>query len=1341
MQKINKIFILFIILMGLSIFSFWQILHSNWVAARASKVITKYVETRYQAKIEFDSIGLALFPPGLALNKIKFETKSNGQDIHVGADEVGAYFNMFDVFRTEISIDRIKIEKGYAIVSSNGKDHKAVKKDKYTKVDLLEKHIFSTISNLPIVNIELSDIYCEIYENTALFETIELKNKKTSIGLKGRLKEVKFPNISKAIRKLDAVEIDGELKTSSIEINKLSLFDGLLRADASGKIQNYLSPKAVVKTEVEIDGPLRKIHEFLDFKSVGELYKGEFSSKIVFTGTVDKYAVKADLKLKNAVTSFFDAKNAALKVKVNPKEIIFSQMSISNKNRSIKLKNAFQFYDFDKKLFVEDPVVLEARKVRFGNILKYLSPSTDMIKGDLSGIIRFDLGANDFHFTAVDKVRVDNFILDAGDNFHVFEMNSIRLEKARFDIFGSQFQMDVLANNENNSFPITAKVDSNIFSLDVKDGRVKLETLNPILGQELYGFGSFNLNLKQEKKSDLVLNLNSNLREFGYLGYKLEKLNSDLNINLTTNSMKIKRALGRSGKSIINAIGRVDTKTKIADIGYDVRNLSYTELTKIAPPLFKDFFVRPESVSGKWTTRGKVTGVINPKDVVITGKLFGGNTYIYNESIDRFTSKYSLKDNVFKISDVEMSKTKGKIFADFEYEIEKKEINYGVSLIDIEISDLEIYNNIPLSLESLISGDLEGRILKDKHDFFSEIRLDKSHVGINNFKQSRVKIDYKNEGLKVKGTVFGNMAQGEAFINLGTKLSSKSKLDLNLDIKDLNKVVSVFSGVGVTNDLEGKLVYRLKSTFDLNSKIIHDIESNVKEMKIEKAPVSLNYIQFKPEIRVKDTKVKKWSMNIRGKKIYILSKADGSLGERLRVTNHFKVDSSILEIFGKYISKASGNLRSKVELFSTPDSFNYYVEASSNNLAISSPFVPVPITNGKMFITAKDNKININKLKGQLISGSADLEGQIDLSEIIPEVDFRFSVKNATIPIMQKSNLNFSGDGSFVGKGFPYTLGGDFQIQKFVLINEISDFASGGNSFLTNDINYLPESSATKKKQFFNFNLNVSTQEPLFVKNSLADIGFIGNLHLTGGEKDLKLLGNLSLAPRDNVITFKNNEFNVNKGDIHFYEQNSLYNPELDFLVNSTISDHKVTVKVIGPLKKFDVDFLSEPSLPRNDILSLIAFGYTEDLSTNLTEAEKESMTRAGVGSIIFDSFKINETLKKEFGLQVNLGTEISQKSGSYLSGRNSDGGTTSNKVQSSTKFEVKKEISEDMSVSVSSTFGQSSGQKQGLNLNYNVNTNVSLEGIYEAHTSQDAETINSDTSIGADIKLKWSFK
>lgn len=182
--------------------------------------------------------------------------------------------------------------------------------------------------------------------------------------------------------------------------------------------------------------------------------------------------------------------------------------------------------------------------------------------------------------------------------------------------------------------------------------------------------------------------------------------------------------------------------------------------------------------------------------------------------------------------------------------------------------------------------------------------------------------------------------------------------------------------------------------------------------------------------------------------------------------------------------------------------------------------------------------------------------------------------------------------------------------------------------------------------------------------------------------------------------------------------------------------------RLYGDLERFNFDLTSDPSLPRNSILSLIAFGYTDEIQSSLTQGEQQNLTQVGVGSFVFDRFKISDILNKQFGLQVNLGTVFEQsQTDSMLAGRSQEGQGTIGRTRSATKIELKKRLDEALTLSVSSTMGGSIGQRQSMNLTYSLNKKVQLEGVYELRTNAEGEEDIIDNSIGGDLKFRWTFK
>ena len=80
--------------------------------------------------------------------------------------------------------------------------------------------------------------------------------------------------------------------------------------------------------------------------------------------------------------------------------------------------------------------------------------------------------------------------------------------------------------------------------------------------------------------------------------------------------------------------------------------------------------------------------------------------------------------------------------------------------------------------------------------------------------------------------------------------------------------------------------------------------------------------------------------------------------------------------------------------------------------------------------------------------------------------------------------------------------------------------------------------------------------------------------------------------------------------------------------------------------------------------MDILQFAYLQTAAYAIT---------AGVGALLFDRFKINETLKKEFGLQVNVGTEISKANQNRINTQTTNQAV--GQVRSATTIEVKKQI------------------------------------------------------------------
>ncbi|MDH5581655.1 MAG: translocation/assembly module TamB domain-containing protein, partial [Bdellovibrionales bacterium] len=137
-----------------------------------------------------------------------------------------------------------------------------------------------------------------------------------------------------------------------------------------------------------------------------------------------------------------------------------------------------------------------------------------------------------------------------------------------------------------------------------------------------------------------------------------------------------------------------------------------------------------------------------------------------------------------------------------------------------------------------------------------------------------------------------------------------------------------------------------------------------------------------------------------------------------------------------------------------------------------------------------------------------------------------------------------------------------------------------------------------------------------------------------------------------------------------------------------------------------------------------------------------ESLTSIGIGSLIMDQFQINEGLSSTLGLRLSLTPEFSDETEiDPLSSRTSSTGGATSKVRSATRIKIKKKITDKLDMSLSSTVGGSIEQKQEMNVDYNINKNILLQGIYEVKSTNEQESSEDPTSLGADIRFRWFFK
>lgn len=1335
MRKLNRILLLFLLVVVAALVVIWQFVQSDTFGKSVSNNLNRVTKSQFGVSVNFENLDFQLFPPGANLNQVELQVNRQDAKGSAHVSKLGLYFNLLDTFRTKLTVKEFYLEDAVIQVETFQGGEQAPKETQ-DSFDL-NKTIRDAQENLPF-NIDkalLRDVQINIGPTQHFINLLSVRTTEEALFAKGDLRNIDLGKYITTELLLDQVTFDTAIKGDIIELRDITLHQGVNSLSGKGKVSEYIK-KPHFDVEGMLIGELSELHRYIDFREIGELRRGALAASFKAKGNLEKYQVDVGVDLDDFDTDFVHGDKLLAKLRINEKGIIPQSIELKEGLQNLALEKPFTLYSFSDKKFARRPFGIIAERFSLNNALSYIQKTLSPLKGLVTGKIEIAFSDNGVRFFSDDKLEIENLLLQFGAGKPILGSKKVELVSPTFNIVDGVFSMDAGARIDETEFRATGLVGEGKLNFSVRDGKISLEELAPYAGFGIKGRGKFDLDVKNGG----ILEIASDLIDFDFEGFHLGKASSRVLFNFADSSISVHDLVGEQGKAAVIGEALINYENLNVNAKGRLSAKRYKDIKDILHPVLGKLEAIPNDLYGNWNLDFQIGGKATLEDLIVNGIFEGKNNYVYNESFEKINFDLELARKNFRLKDIVAMKSTGVLKGGLEYSLIHDVLSYNLAMEKLPLSDITNFAKTPFAFDGTLSGTAVGESKPGYNNILADIRLQETHLAGTEYPDSGFSLALTEKELDYHLNLLGEELLLKGKVQLGnSKLKSNGKLFINSP--DVKVPLSLLKFVDLGSlELEGAVKLSALASFEGVNFQEGDLSINLERLLLKKGTLEIDHVNRGPaQVLVDRGQIKRWDLELKGNRAYLVSKGTGALNGNYDIDNRMKADAGVLEAFNNIIAQSSGTVRAKVRFFKNYFNEDYEAVLLGDNVSVSSGRLPTAITDSNFKLSYKDKRLDLEKMDARLASGELSAGGHLLLKGLVPELDFRLAFKDAGFPILKKSNLVVSGNAHLSGNKLPYSLTGEVKIQKLLLMNEITDFAQGRDKSFAKDFDYLPEQVSTTTNNFVNMNVAVETIEPIVLNNSLADVGVVGNAQVVGGEEDFKVVGKFALAPRGNKIFFKSNEYILTKANIFFYERNKVTNPELDIAAYSVINDYKVNIKVYGPVDNFKMELSSEPALSQEDVLSLIAFGYTEDLSSNLSEREKESMTRAGVGSIIFDSFKINETLKNEFGLQVNLGTQIQEENRSYLSRVNAD--SSVGKVSSATTIEVKKQLSDALNLSVSSTVGGSVGQRQSMNLNYNITNKLSVEGVYETRTSDDGEETINDSSLGADVKIRWSFR
>jgi TamB, inner membrane protein subunit of TAM complex len=260
--------------------------------------------------------------------------------------------------------------------------------------------------------------------------------------------------------------------------------------------------------------------------------------------------------------------------------------------------------------------------------------------------------------------------------------------------------------------------------------------------------------------------------------------------------------------------------------------------------------------------------------------------------------------------------------------------------------------------------------------------------------------------------------------------------------------------------------------------------------------------------------------------------------------------------------------------------------------------------------TFRDNALTLDRFGGDLAGGPFNMTGRVTFVKLTePILDLQMRAQSVLVARNDTLTARADGDVKVTGPLAAAAVSGNVALTNTRFLKNIDLIPIG-----------LPGRPApqppAERPQFFSlpgppfrdwkFDVAIKTKDPVLIRGNLATGEATTDLKLTGTGLKPGLQGVVNMEGVEATLPFS--RLDVSRGSLTFNPKDST-NPTIDLQGTSVIRDYTVRVYVYGNLLSPQAIFTSEPPLPQEEIISLIATGTTRrELSTGNVLAGRAAM-------------------------------------------------------------------------------------------------------------------------------------
>jgi translocation and assembly module TamB len=249
------------------------------------------------------------------------------------------------------------------------------------------------------------------------------------------------------------------------------------------------------------------------------------------------------------------------------------------------------------------------------------------------------------------------------------------------------------------------------------------------------------------------------------------------------------------------------------------------------------------------------------------------------------------------------------------------------------------------------------------------------------------------------------------------------------------------------------------------------------------------------------------------------------------------------------------------------------------------------------------------------------------------------------------------------------------------LVSSASPGGTSGSSFLRN-LQFDIEAASTPDSRMEWPGAHLEAEASLRVRGTAEHPILLGHIHVVSGE-----------------LFFHDSKYRVARGDLNFANPFRL-DPVISVEATTTIQQYEITLNFSGQASKMSLSYRSDPPLPANDIVTLLAMGQTSSEVATRTGGVTQPGS-AGASALLSEaiSSQLGGRVERLFGI-----TRFRVDPGLAGLGVNGSGQNAAARVT------VEQQVTRNLTVTYVSNV--SSTQQQVIQVEYNVTRTISVVGL-----------------------------